>query len=200
MQHDKMRIEDVWTGEPYIERVQFAGGFFQNGDEPLHFNDVQFKHVRFNGANLEEVHFTDVLFDTCDFSNAQLKNTHFHRCQFKDVKLTGADFSQALFGHVLFENGEAQYSDFSLSRTNHVAFHQMDLTESNFFDCHFKQTFFVRNLLHRASFIETNLANIDLSTNQYDTIEVTIEKLSNCIVSERQAIGFAKLLGLHITE
>lgn len=200
MQYECRDIAEVWTDEPYVERTQFTGGFFQNGDAALHFNDVQFKHVRFNGAQLEEMQFTDVLFDTCDFSNAQLAYARFHRCHFKDVKLTGANFSQAQLGHVLFEDGEAQYSDFSLSHMDRTAFYQMDLTESNFFDCQFKQSYFVKNFLHRASFTETDLANIDLSSNQYDRIDVTIEKLRNCIVSERQAIGFAKLLGIRLKE
>lgn len=201
MTYEKKPLEDIWTQEDhYIERAQFVGAFFQNGDQALHFDEVQFKHIRFTGANLTEMRFTDVVFDTCDFSNAILQHAQFHRCLFKDVKLTGADFSHTSLKHVIVEASDAQYADFSLSHLHSTAFHRMNLTESQFFDCQFKDVLFVKNVLDHASFIETNLANIDLSTNEYDTIEVTIDKLQNCIVSKQQAIGFAKLLGIQINE
>lgn len=200
-QHEQMKIDQIWEEEEsYLEGVQFTGGLFQNGSTSLHFQNVLFKHIRFSGADLSEMQFTDVVFDTCDFSNAQLQHAQFHRCSFKGVKLTGADFSHVRLTHVIVEQSDAQYSDFSLSHMKFAAFHEVDLTNANFFGCQFKDVNFVKNILHDASFIETDLANIDLSTNQYDRIEVTIEKLQNCIVSKRQAIGFARLLGIQIKE
>ena len=47
---------------------------------------------------------------------------------------------------------------------------------------------------------QTALKGIDLSSNTYEQLTVSLEKLTECTVSTEQAIGFAKSLGLVIKE
>ena len=48
--------------------------------------------------------------------------------------------------------------------------------------------------------LKLDLKGMDLSTNTYEQLTVTMEKLADCTVSNEQAIGFAKSLGLIIKE
>lgn len=53
--------------------------------------------------------------------------------------------------------------------------------------------------MHHVNFTETDLKGIDLSTNQYDAIEVSLNKIVGCTVSKEQAVAFSRMLGLTVS-
>jgi uncharacterized protein YjbI with pentapeptide repeats len=52
--------------------------------------------------------------------------------------------------------------------------------------------------LNEANFEQTPLKGIDLSTCTFERINVSIKDIAGCEVTEDQALGFARLLGLII--
>ena len=54
--------------------------------------------------------------------------------------------------------------------------------------------------LNEASFEGTKLSGVDISTCTFNQLNVSIADLAGCVVSEEQAIGFARLMGLKIKE
>ena len=120
--------------------------------------------------------------------------------EFVNSKLTGADFVNANLSHTLFEACEGKYGNFNFCGMKEVDFLSSNLTESDFFECSFKEVRFSTCQLDSSNFAETDLKGIDLSTCTYKRIEVSLPKITGCIVSKEQAIGFARVLGLQIKE
>jgi uncharacterized protein YjbI with pentapeptide repeats len=54
--------------------------------------------------------------------------------------------------------------------------------------------------LNESNFEGTKLSGVDISTCTFNQLNVSIADLGGCVVSEEQAIGFARLIGLEIKE
>lgn len=201
LSHKEIAIDAIWDYEGYVEKVQFTGGQLPSfEDERISFDDVIFKKVSLSGNNMRTAEFVDVIFQACDFSNANFENAVFHRCEFINSKVTGTDFANAKIGHTLFDACDGKYSNFSFSGMREVEFKDSNLTDAEFYECKFKDVRFLTCKMDDVNFGETELNGVDLSSNTYGRIEVTLPKLSGCIVSKDQAIGFARILGLTVKE
>jgi uncharacterized protein YjbI with pentapeptide repeats len=71
---------------------------------------------------------------------------------------------------------------------------------ADFYEAELKNTEFDRCDLNDVNFAETGLSGVDLSSNSFENIQVTVEKLAGCTVSPEQAIAFARQMGLIIKE
>lgn len=110
----------------------------------------------------------------------------------------GVDFSAATLANVSFENCMANFSNFVEARLKQVLFIQTTIQSTNYYNCEFNKIKFDDCELNKGDFYQTSLKGIDLSTCTYEILNVTPESLDGCIVSADQAIGFSKLLGLHV--
>ena len=198
---ETMLAGEVWGQDGYIERVRIDGGIITGSEEErLSFDDVRFKDVSFSSSELRATEFVDVVFDTCDFSNVNFQNAVFHRCEFINSKLTGADFANAKIGHTLFNECDGRYINFSFSGMKEIDFTKCNLMDGDFYECGFKEVRFSICKMDDINFSETDLNGVDLSDNTYKRIEVSLPKIAGCIVSQDQAIGFARVLGLTVKE
>lgn len=201
MEHELLRPTDIWSQERFIESARFEGGVMPGVDgERLVFDNCVFKDMSFANSDWRGAEFVDVVFQTCDFSNVQMENTMFHRCEIVNSKLTGVDMANSNLGHLLIKDSDARYANFNFSGMKEVEFAGCNLEDSDFYECDFKQVRFEKCKLDDSNFSETDLDGIDLSTNTYERIEVTVPKIAGCIVSTEQALGFARALGLTVRD
>lgn len=168
--------------------------------ERLTADQVIFKNVIFDEVIFPLAEFTDCYFDHCDLSNADLNGSLIHRVHFSDCKLLGADFSEATFGNVHFDACIMKWSAFGFSRLKHVSFDSCVLDGGDFYECLLQKTIFHHNDLNEANFGNTPLKGIDLRTNTFQRLQITLPELEGCMVTSEQAIGFARLLGLQISD
>lgn len=201
LSHETKLLSELQLEERYVDGTRFEGGSMPVvGYEKLIFDDVVFKDVSFADQDMSRFEFVDVLFETCDFSNANFQHAVFRRCEMIRSKLTGVNMNDASFGHVRIQESEGRYSSFSFSELKDIVFENCNLPDADFYECVLKRVQFENSTLDNSNFAETDLTGIDLSRAKFDQIEVTLSKLSGCVVSQAQAIEFARLLGLSVKD
>lgn len=169
-------------------------------DGALHIDKTVFENVSFSEAVWPRSEFTDVLFINCDLSNGDFSRSVFHRTEFRNSKLVGTNFAEAGVRHTLFVDCVLNYATFGFSLCNTSRFETSSLRQADFYEAELKNTEFASCDMNDINFAETSLKGIDLSTNTFENIQVTIEKLQGCKVSSNQAIAFARQLGMIIEE
>ncbi len=102
--------------------------------------------------------------------------------------------------HVTFEDCMMQLSSIGFTTFKSVLFAQCKLLEADFLECQLKQSFFERNDMDRTKFIQTSLRGIDLSTSEFDTLQISMEDVKGAVVNQTQALGFLDLLDLTIKD
>src|SRR5690606_34847999 len=142
----------------------------------------------------------DVVFSNCDLSNADFSRCVFHRTEFRNSKLIGVNFAEAGVRHTLFSDCMMNYAAFGFSLCAFTSFEKSSLRQADFYEAEFKETAFTGCEMEEINFSETDLNGVDLSTNRFESIQVSVEKLAGCTVSPNQAIAFARQLGLRISD
>lgn len=168
--------------------------------EGLRVDQVVFENVNFLEAVWPRSEFVDVLFINCDLSNADFSRTVFHRVEFRNSKLVGTNFAEAGIRHTLFLDCVLNYATFGFSLCNNSRFESCSMRYADFYEAELKNTEFDRCDLNDVNFAETGLSGVDLSSNLFENIQVTVEKLAGCIVAPDQALAFARQMGLVIKE
>lgn len=166
------------------------------------------ERVIFMGALIEKcsfqlgpdgsLEFSDCVFNRCDLSNLDLSKTGFYRCEFRNCKLLGTNFTNSFLQDVGFVENLANYANFSGSRLKTVDFEENELAEASFSNCQFQAVTFFKNQLDRSNFWETKLAGLDLSSNSFDSLEITPNLAKKLKISLAQAPFFLSLLGIEI--
>lgn len=169
-------------------------------DEGLRVDQVIFENVNFLEVNWPRSEFIDVLFINCDLSNADFSRSVFHRTEFHNSKLVGANFAEAGIRHTLFEDCVLNYATFGFSLCNAARFESSSLHYADFYEAELKHTEFDKCEMNDINFVEANLSGLDLSSNSFENIQVTVEKLAGCEVSPEQAMAFARQMGLIIKD
>lgn len=169
-------------------------------NEALHIDTVVFEGVNFAEAAWPRSEFVDVLFINCDLSNADFSRCVFHRTEFRDSKLMGTNFAEAGIRHTLFTDCILNYATFGFSLCTFSQFKTSSMRQADFYESELKETYFTGCDMDGINFAETDLCDIDLSTNQFENMLVTVEKLAGCTVSQDQALAFARQLGMRISE
>lgn len=167
-------------------------------EEALHIDKVIFENVNFLEVQWPRSEFIDVQFINCDLSNADFSRSVFHRTEFHNSKLVGTNFAEAGIRHTLFKDCVLNYATFGFSLCNTSRFESSLMRYADFYEAELKQTEFDGCDMNDVNFVETSLNGVDLSSNSFENIQVTMEKLAGCKVSEPQALAFARQLGLEI--
>lgn len=183
----------------YISKCKISQETIEfKAQEGLRVDQVVFENVNFLEVVWPRSEFVDVRFINCDLSNADLSQAVFHRVEFRNSKLVGTNFAEAGIRHTLFEDCVLNYAAFGFSLCNTSRFESCSLRYADFYEAEFKQAEFATCDLNDANFAETALRGIDLSSNSFENIQVSIEKLAGCIVAPEQALAFARQMGLII--
>jgi len=168
--------------------------------ERLIFEQVIFNNVVFEEINWPRAELTDVQFINCDLSNADFSESILHRVEFIDCKMLGIILADATFGNVLFKNGHANLSSFGFSKMKQVIFDSCALEQTDFYECEFNKVGFDACHLNEANFANTSLTGVDLSNSFFERLQITLDGLKGCTVTNEQAVGFAKALGLRVKD
>ncbi|TWT27378.1 pentapeptide repeat-containing protein [Planomicrobium sp. CPCC 101110] len=187
--------------DQYISNCKIAQETIEyQTDEALHFDKVVFENVNFLEAAWPRSEFVDAVFINCDLSNADFSRSVFHRTEFRNSKLLGTNFAEAGVRHTLFIDCVLNYATFGFSLCNTTQFESSEMHYADFYEAELKSTEFLSCGMNNINFIETGLKGVDLSTNRFENIQVTVEKLAGCRVSSEQALAFARQLGLVIAD
>lgn len=165
----------------------------------LLFTECELDHAFFSG-NGRGCRFTDVIFRGCDFSNAVLDETSFCRCLFEQCRMLGTSLIRASFRDVTVRDSVFDYANFSGSQWNTVQLADCRFQEAALAMCTLKQTGFHRCDLSRAELNDTKLAGLDFSDCEIGGIMVKPQDLTGLAVNRDQAVVFAALLGLNVTD
>jgi len=167
-------------------------------EEGMHIDKVIFENVNFPEVQWPRSEFVDVQFINCDLSNADFSRSVFHRTEFHNSKLVGTNFAEAGIRHTLFKDCVLNYATFGFSLCSTSRFESTLMRYADFYETELKQTEFTGCDMNDVNCVVTSLKGVDLSSNSFENIQVTIEKLAGCKVSEHQALAFARQLGLEI--
>lgn len=165
----------------------------------LQCEECEFVHGTFEG-NGRGSRFTDVIFRNCDFSAAVFDEAYFCRCLFENCRLSGTSLVRASFRDVTIRESVMDYANISASSLNSVRMEHCRLAEAAISMCTLKQTVFKECNLSRCELADTKLAGIDLSDCDISGIMVKPSDLKDVTVNRDQAVVFAALLGIHVTD
>ena len=165
----------------------------------LTFSECELDHAVFSG-NGRGSRFTDVIFRGCDFSNAVLDEASFCRCLFDRCRMLGTSLIRASFRDVTVRDSVFDYANFSGSQWNTALLADSRFQEAALAICTLKQTGFQRCDLSRAELNDTKLAGLDVSDCEIGGIMVKPQDLTGLAVNRDQAVVFAALLGLKVTD
>lgn len=165
----------------------------------LQCEECEFDHVTFEGSGRGS-RFTDVIFRNCEFPAAVFDESYFCRCLFENCRLSGTSLVRASFRDVTIRESVMDYANFSGSSLNSVRMENCRLTEAAISMCTLKQTVFRECDLSRCELADTKLAGIDLSDSDISGIMVKPSDLKDVTVNRDQAVVFAALLGIHVTD
>jgi len=189
-------LEDYYVSEGTVTFLELE----EEQEDKIIFDQIHFQGISMEGVRFQQVEFVDCLFEKCDLSNVDFGDAVFHRVEIRNSKLLGTNISASRLTDVKIEDSVANYLSMSFSKLKKVLFKQTSINRADFIEAAFDKVGFEKCELDGANFTDTSLKGIDLSSNTYEQLTVTIEKLEACIVSTEQAIGFAKSLGLVIKE
>jgi uncharacterized protein YjbI with pentapeptide repeats len=165
----------------------------------LQCEECEFDHVTFEGSGRGS-RFTDVIFRNCDFSAAVFDESGFCRCLFESCRLSGTSLVRASFRDVTIRESVMDYANISASSLNSVRMEHCRLAEAAIAMCTLKQTVFKECDLSRCELADTKLAGIDLSDCDISGIMVKPSDLKDVAVNRDQAVVFAALLGIRVTD
>ncbi len=190
---------DVEIDDPYLYQTLYEKETLPvELTERLDVNQVCFRNVSFAGLVFERASFENVRFEQCDLTGCQFQDSRFHRVVFEDCRLTGIHFESNTVDHVTIKNCQANYAQLIRTALRHVALEQTTMRESHFFEM--KPTDFRLHEvdLSESQWVETALKGLDLRQADLSGITIDPRFLPGAIVTESQAITFARLLGLVI--
>lgn len=162
----------------------------------LRLDTVYFINTSFADLSWRGMDLVDVVFEKCDFSNANVSDAVIHRSRFISCKFVGTNFSGSTIRHTTFEGCLLDFSTFGFSDIKNTRFSSSSLRQTEFYECKTKHLFFEDNQMEQANLAGTNLNGVDLSTNTFESLTVSRDQLEGCIISEEQAVGFVKMLGM----
>lgn len=156
--------------------------------------------VTFSNQTGEMIEISDTIFDSCDFSNNEWYNSSFHRVIFRNCRLTGVNFAESYINHCQFINCTMPYTSFNFSKIRFAHFEQCDLSTSEFSDLDWKKIEFNHCELEKTTWLNTNLANLNLSSSHFEQLYFSPDKIRGLIINLDQMPNIGLALGLVLDE
>lgn len=176
--HDTML--DTFTHHPTIEnsRIEHTD-FTQMHAERFEASDCVFTHCDFANVDLSEAAFYRVKFDQCRFVGTNLTQMYAANVQFIDCQMSLVWAPEATFKTVDFLRCRLDGGEFSRAQTA-----KFTLT-----DC----------AIDGLGLLGFKLKDLDLSSCEFETLELDLERMRGLKVTDTQASLIAKrYLGLHV--
>lgn len=192
---------EIEIDDPYLYQMMYEKETLPiELTERIDANQVCFRNVSFAGLVFDRASFENVRFEQCDLTGCQFRDSRFHRVLFQDCRLTGVQLEETILDHVTVKACQANYLQVIRTSLRQVTFEQTAMRETQFFEGKLIDLRFEDVELMESQWVETPLKGLDL--RQADVSGITIDPrfLTGAIVTEGQAIAFARLLGLVIPQ
>jgi fluoroquinolone resistance protein len=164
----------------YIEDQSFAQKDYSTIPLPVAiYENCQFSHCNFAGANVSGIHFIECSFQNCNLASANLSKTVFRDVIFKDSKMIGLHFENcdSFLISMAFDNCNLQLSSFYGLKLKKTHFNNCILHEVDFTDSDFAGSVFENVDLFNASFYNTNLEGADFRTASNYAIDPEVNRI-----------------------
>lgn len=188
------------TEELIVNQLLQEQDFSYQEAQSVGFQTCQISKTNFSGCQLTSFEAQDVLFDHCDFSNAVMIGGSFHRVIFKNCKLTGTNFAESLLKDCQFIECINDFSSYSYGNLKIVQFQDCSLKDSDLHEVRWQHLELVNCALTGSSWFNTELANLNLATCQFDKIALSQDLIKGLTVNQEQALIIALGFGLIIDD
>lgn len=159
---------------------------------------LKFYKCTFLNANFENINILNCSFMSCDLSNCEFYKVGMHGCKFENSKLVGANFSASSLSDVTFRDSLMNYISFSDSKLKKVSFYYNQMKSSEFNKLILNEFLLIENTFEEVSFINSNLKNVDLSSNFITILNTDIKNLKNATLSYEQSAIYLSNNGVNI--
>lgn len=158
------------------------------------------KKITMQRTRLERVECSNVIFEKCDLSNLDWIGGSFHQVVFDQCKLTGTNFAESYLRDCRFSNCIANFASFSGTNLKNVQFDHCQLNDSEFFEITWKHLFVEHNELTNSNWMNVRMTGLDFSSNEFERIMLSQDRLKDLIVNQEQALIIAAGLGIKIVD
>lgn len=190
----KLALADVTPYETYQEcEITLPS-------EPLKVTDVTLRRCTFTGK-LDQTEWLDCTFQEMNLANLSWTAGVLYRCAFQACNLLGTNFLGSTWKQTTLTDCRGDYLNLSGARLTKCQMTTSSLHEAYFRDVAFVQGFVADGCdLEGASFWESPLAGVDLSTSTFDQLEVDAQpaSLKGLTLNAYQAASILGLFGVHI--
>ncbi|MFI3211541.1 MAG: hypothetical protein R3Y64_10910 [Peptostreptococcaceae bacterium] len=160
------------------------------------FNGCLFENCTFTneGVNLQFIHCK---FIHCDICNITMNKTRFYISEMYECKLIGATFNESIFDNMIINESNLKMSGFFYHKFKEVEIDKSILEES-FFESSSLIKFEISNSNLVKIDVNKTKFNIDLSSNNIESIKISIEDIKGATISFDQSYDLIKLLGVKL--
>lgn len=188
--------DDLIIKNQLLQEATYSHDTFQN----LIFEKSRFKKINFSNNTYNRFECVDCEFESCDFSNMEWIGGAFHRTIFKNCKLTGTNFAEALLQNCQFIDCTITYASFNFTKLKRVVFFESQLTDSEFNDIDWQHLELNHCELNRTTWIGTKLNKLNVSSCQFESLNLSPDLIRGFVVNQEQAIIVGMTLGLILDE
>lgn len=192
-------FDQVEIDDPYLKGTRYEKESMPSElTERIDAYQVCFQNVSFANLTFDRGSFEDIRFEQCDLTGCHFQETRFHRVSFVGCRMTGVQFEDCTLDHLTIQEGLADYVQFIRSTVRHQHWSETTMKEAQFFEVKPTQWKLEAVRLTDSQWIETPLKGLDLRQTELSGITIDPRFLPGAVITEEQAVAFARLLGLVI--
>lgn len=171
--------------------------------QPARISDVTLNHCQLTAGSLAGSEWLDCTLQNLDLSNRAWQQSVIYRSQMVGCQLTGTNFIASTWKDVQVTDCQLDYGNLSEATLTRCRFVTSRLREVYFRAVTVRQGLvFEQCDLNAASFWETTLAGVDLTSSTFAELEVdaAVEKLRRLRINSAQAASLLSLFGVQIKD
>lgn len=194
-------VQDALQGGMDIEHCHFYGEEMPDGSgRMLEFSGCVFEKCTLGEMDIQRLVFVDCRFIKCDLSRCNFRKATLQRVQFQECRLTGAAFDGSSLMSVHFSDCQMDFCNFSNAKAQQLHMQHCAMKENAFIGFKWKSWLLDDCDMQGCEFAETSLKGMDVSNCEIGHWLVDAKALNGLKVTQAQALGFAALLGLQLTD
>ncbi|KRN83281.1 quinolone resistance protein [Pediococcus ethanolidurans] len=187
----ELHFTDIVSGETFENCV------FLKANDLIRISEVSFIDCTFEQSDFTSSEWLDCTFKRVNFVNCHFEKSIVYRTKFLTCNLLGVDFSTNSWKNNQITDCRVDYANFSDSKLIKCVVKDSSFKETYFRYVEFKTGFTATHCnFDGVSFLGSKLAKVDLSTSEFETLEVFSEDLEGIIINQFQASTLIGVLGV----
>lgn len=174
------------------------------------FEHTNFRHVRWNGAEIRGCRFLDCDFTGASFNGATVKDSFFAACEWRwarffgaaliDLKMVGNTLEQADLAGIIIRGGDWSSTRMRYQNLARQDFSGMQWRDADFYGADLRDVKFRSADLTRAVLDKAILTDADLRGAEIEGINWVTVALQQVTLDQAQAIQVVRSLGAHVAD